>query len=56
MMLDTNPHAEDAQMLQLTDSLHVKGSVHIAPNFNILQTLRPHFWCVLGQKQQRKVL
>lgn len=37
-MLDTIPHAEDAQMLQLTDSFYVKGSVHIAPNFDILQT------------------
>lgn len=36
--LDTIPHAEDAQMLQLTDTFHVKVSVHIAPNFNILRT------------------
>lgn len=56
-MLDTTPHAEDAQILQLTDSFHVKGSVCIAPNFSILQTyLSLVFWCVLGQKQQKKVL
>lgn len=42
-MLDITPHTEDAQMLQLTNSFNVKGSVQIAPNFYILQTRCPHF-------------
>lgn len=45
-MLDTISHAEHAQMLQPTASFDVKSSIHIAPNFNILQTCNPHFFGV----------
>lgn len=53
-MLGTTPDAEDAQIQQLTDSFHVKGSVCIAPNFSILQTFCPLFLVCFRTETTRK--